>query len=95
MPSPGQIVGGQALALAAYKAINYVRLIAEQSPDSDSGAALAKFFRECAKFCPKQFTAEQMEAREAARVEAARQEAEARALAATETNTAGGRGRTQ
>jgi hypothetical protein len=88
MPSPGPITSAQALVQACYKAIQYTRVIAERQPDSDSGERLRKFFLQCAKFCPKALTPEQMEAR----AEEARIAAEAKALAATETNAAGGRG---
>jgi hypothetical protein len=83
MPTPGPITGAQGLVQAAYKAIQYSRIIAEQSPSSDTGAQLRKFFLDCAKFCPKPVMAEQIQARDEA----------AAATRATATNTAGGRGR--
>ncbi len=86
MPSPGQITSGQTLVQAAYRAIQYTRVVAERQPDSDTGEQLRKFFLQCAKFCPKALTPEQMQVRAEARLKA---EAEA---AATATNTAGGRG---
>jgi hypothetical protein len=81
MPSPGPITSSQSLVQQAYRAIQYTRVVAERQPDSDSGEQLRKFFLQCAKFCPKPLTAEQIKSR-----------AEAQALAATATNTAGGRG---
>lgn len=91
MPSPGQITGAQALVQAAYRAIQYTRIIAERQPDSDSGAQLKKFFLECAKHCPRPMTAEQVQAR----AEAARIKAEADNRAASSTNPADGRGEAQ
>jgi hypothetical protein len=85
MPSAGTIVGAQALTSAAYKAIQYTRVIADRQPDSDSGEQLRKFFLQCAKFCPKPIVAEQ------AAAEKVRTPAKAPSQAAVKPNAADGR----
>lgn len=52
LPTPGPLSNGVLLSKEVLKAINYAQVQADLSKgSSEAGAALSKFFLECAKIC--------------------------------------------